>query len=135
MYVFCAQSMKAYPRDLVLSRGALMPLSLVLATTDNDSRPMVALYVTYDTSLPRPLLQLVVQELQQLLQVSGKGRGPVDDCRTCTGPRCFGLRRKHLCWTDLGFGSLLLRHPCRSAATGHPARHQSEAHRRCATRV
>ncbi|GIL50590.1 hypothetical protein Vafri_6721 [Volvox africanus] len=61
-------SMKAYPRDLVLSRGALMPLSLALATTSDESRPRIALYITYGISLPRPLLQAVVQELQQLLQ-------------------------------------------------------------------
>ncbi|GLC77167.1 hypothetical protein PLESTF_001893600 [Pleodorina starrii] len=63
-------SMKAYPRDLVLSRGAVMPLSLALATTAVDCgfSPRMALYVTYGTCLPRPLLQAVVQELQQLLQ-------------------------------------------------------------------
>ncbi|GIM04743.1 hypothetical protein Vretimale_9242 [Volvox reticuliferus] len=61
-------SMKAYPRDLVLSRGAVMPLSLALATTSEESRPRMALYITYGISLPRPLLQAVVQELQQLLQ-------------------------------------------------------------------
>ncbi|GLC56327.1 hypothetical protein PLESTB_001092900 [Pleodorina starrii] len=62
-------SMKAYPRDLILSRGAVMPLSLALATTvEQDSfRPRMALYVTYGTCLPRPALQAVVQELQQLL--------------------------------------------------------------------
>ncbi|EFJ45099.1 hypothetical protein VOLCADRAFT_94591 [Volvox carteri f. nagariensis] len=71
-------SMKAYPRDLVLSRGAVMPLSLALATISGESRPRMALYVTYGTSLPRPLLQAVVQELQQLLQdaVHRKGKLP-----------------------------------------------------------
>ncbi|KAG2486111.1 hypothetical protein HYH03_015206 [Edaphochlamys debaryana] len=98
-------SNKAYPRDLVLSRGAVMPTSLALAivydssqpfvryqapeTSGNNSRqqgqqndhsgscpvatadlgrPLLAIYLTYDTTLPQQLLQAVVAELQQLLR-------------------------------------------------------------------
>ncbi|GIL58009.1 hypothetical protein Vafri_13205 [Volvox africanus] len=62
------QDKRAFPRDAVLSRDGVMPLSLALATLSPDGKPLVALYVTYSFSLPQPLLQAVVEGLQQLLQ-------------------------------------------------------------------
>ncbi|GIL78175.1 hypothetical protein Vretifemale_7617 [Volvox reticuliferus] len=62
------QDKRTFPRDAVLSRDGVMPLSLALATLSPDGKPLVALYVTYSFSLPQPLLQAVVEGLQQLLQ-------------------------------------------------------------------
>ncbi|GLC69555.1 hypothetical protein PLESTF_000846900 [Pleodorina starrii] len=63
------QDKRTFPRDAVLSRDGVMPLSLALATIScPEGRPLVALYVTYGVSLPQPLLQAVVEGLQELLQ-------------------------------------------------------------------
>ncbi|KXZ46441.1 hypothetical protein GPECTOR_43g877 [Gonium pectorale] len=55
---------KAYPRDLLLTRGSVMPTSLALATVAGPTgEPLMALYVTYGTLLPGPLLAAAITPL------------------------------------------------------------------------
>ncbi|KXZ46442.1 hypothetical protein GPECTOR_43g878 [Gonium pectorale] len=66
---------KAYPRDLLLTRGSVMPTSLALATVAGPTgEPLMALYVTYHTLLPGPLLAAAVAPM-----IVAKLRGELRD--------------------------------------------------------